>query len=775
MNIHGMIAAAGSHDAELARLTAFATARPGAYERRVLLLAVLGYVYLVAAVVVILGLAVAFGFFLFWWRGEGHPVGIFAGLWLALGTGLLAIVQAFTITPPAPTGLRIGRAESPALFDLIDEIRARVHAPAIDEVVLRADTHAECHQRLRFGLVGPTSRYLVLGLPALLGTTPDELRAILAHEIGHLSTESGRTRAWTYGVRQSWMHLLSTLHERRSITRRIFAVIFGWYMNRFARYSFVLARQFELRADREAAALCGSELVGESLVRLASLNHLIGRRLSLTSGLDAIVRGAPATRSRELLRTPPTEEELRRALNAALASDDEGDDVHPPLSDRLAALGVEPRLFEARGGSAAERYFGNAVDELCARVDDEWRRETGIGAGGPTSLEQSIKTMAADVEVASTRPIADLTTDELRRRADMTHAMSGALAALPLYEALVARDDAAGHLGVAHIRLAQGDESGLTSVDRAIELDRSVRLEAAELARDFLVEAGRTQETERYDRIRDEAVEEMSADAAMRGSVSTADELSAPDLDRATASSLAETLARVKPIARAYLVRKIVPEQPDVHVYFLGLVYGTRWFLGTDQKDIDSLTGRIHEAVSQISHDVTVVIINRYAGRKKFEETPNALLFVRPPESWPRQILPRWGARAQTLALALGILYTAMYAYLVANIGPEYNAVAGPIVLAPLVASVLALFWARRGDDAARRIAGLAGVGGLIGAVAGAYLAEQEWTYVFIPLLALGLFRPPANAPPIRAALVVAVAVLAGLGLRLFAHLVLVG
>src|SRR6266849_9151909 len=116
-----MIATEGSSDAELARLTAFATSRPGAYERRVLLLAVLGYAYLIAAVVLILGLALAFALFLFWWRGEGHPVGLFAGVWLGLGTVLLAILQAFTITPPAPVGLRVARSDAPLLFDLIDE------------------------------------------------------------------------------------------------------------------------------------------------------------------------------------------------------------------------------------------------------------------------------------------------------------------------------------------------------------------------------------------------------------------------------------------------------------------------------------------------------------------------------------------------------------------------------------------------------------------------------------------------------------------------------
>jgi hypothetical protein len=116
-----------------------------------------------------------------------------------------------------------------------------------------------------------------------------------------------------------------------------------------------------------------------------------------------------------------------------------------------------------------------------------------------------------------------------------------------------------------------------------------------------------------------------------------------------------------------------------------------------------------------------------------------------------------------------------MYIYLVANLDPGLNPIAGPIVVAPLIAIVAVLFWARRGDDTNRRIGGLVGVGALVGMVAGAYVTEGEWTFMLTPVLALGLLRPPANAPRILAALVVAAAALAGLAVRLFAHLVLVG
>src|SRR4029078_6402092 len=111
----------------------------------------------------------------------------------------------------------------------------------------------------------------------------------------------------------------------------------------------------------------------------------------------------------------------------------------------------------------------------------------------------------------------------------------------------------------------------------------------------------------------------------------------------------------------------------------------------------------------------------------------------------------------------------------VANLKPGLNVIAAPLVMLPLIAIVFTLLWARGNDSSTRRIGGLLAVGGAIGMISGAFITEGEWTFVLVPLLGLGLLRPPANAPRIRAALIVAVAVLGGMAVRLLAHLVLVG
>lgn len=767
-----------STNTKLDQLLAFARAHPAAYERRVLLLALTGYAYLVGILIFIVALMAGLALFLFAWADAGHPAALFTGVWIALVTLGFTVLNAFTFTAPAPKGLVLDRGDSPELFSLIEELRLRLNTAAIDEVQLTWDSGAACQQRVRFGPFGPTRRYVLLGLPALLAATPEELRAILAHEIGHLSTTNGRATAWVCGVRETWLRLLLALHEKRSLTTGLFARIFGWYMSSFERYSFALARQQETSADRVAADTCGAANLADALVRLAMLQRAIGRDVGLTVGMASLEGLAPAARTRELLRSPEDLAVRQRDLNAVLAEDLDMDDAHPPLNARLAALGVEPRLPAPPATSAAALYFATRLDDLCARVDELWRVESQVAKlvrlSGAT-LRQEISTSTDELARLETTAIEQSTNDDLHRRAKLTEWLRGALAALPIYEALAEREDPAGLAGAGRIRLAAGDASGLDLIDRAIVLDRSVGALAASDARDFLVAEGRTDDAAKYGEVLREEGAEAAATYAARVQIRSDDDIVVHDLAPESVAAIAETLSRVKPVARAYLVRKVVPESSEAGPLFLVLVYRTSWFIGTDQADAQMLASRISGAIAVHLPDVTVVVGNGWAGTKKADELVGTMVYRAVPTSWSRSVLPVWGRRAQTIVLVLAVPYLLMYGYLVMNLEPQLNKAAAPIVMAPLVLIVVLLYWGRRADDTRRRIAALAGVAGLIGMLTGAFITEGEWTFALIPLLALGLLRPPANAPRVRAALIVSVALLGGLGLRLFAHVVLVG
>ena len=773
-----MAATVGTGDSKIDGLLAFALREPAAYERHVLVLAVLGYAYLVASLLVIVGLMAGLGIFLYGWQQAGHPVGLFAGVWIALITLGFAVLNAFTFTAPAAVGLPLSRADAPELFALIEELRLGLAAPRVDAVLLTWSADAACQQRVRFGPFGPTRRTVLIGIPTILAVTNDELRAILAHEIGHISTSKGAAGAWVYGVRETWSRLIADLHERRSLSQGVFNRLFGWYMSYFDRYSFVFARQREINADRAAAALCGPAVLGDALVRLATLRQAVERQNGLMVGMTSFASIGPVARTRALLRTTDPDQS-RRDLNMALAGEGELADVHPPLLGRLAAIGVEPRMPASATSTAAQRYFGARLDEFGAKVEELWRQDLLKGAlvrEITKAFQQRIDASRADLARLEIVAISDSSDDDLRDRAAITEWLQGGLAALPIFEALAEREDPTGLAGAGRIRLAKGDATGLDLIERAVAVDRSLATAAAaNEARSFLIADDRPEEAARYEEVVEQVAAGYTAVSAARAAIRVDDDLVAHDLGPEIAAQLAEIFPRVPAVSRVHLVKKIVPDQPELRAYFLTLAYETGWFIRTDRSDQETMTSRIQAAVQAVTPDLSVVPINGYAGRKKIEKLEGTLVYQRPPESLPREILPRWGARGQTVVTALAFLYVLMYAFFVANIKPGLNVVAAPLVMVPLVAIVFTLLWARGTDSPGRRVAALVAVGALIGMITGAFITEGEWTFVLVPLLGLGLLRPPANAPRVRAALIVGVAVLGGMALRLLAHVVLVG
>jgi Zn-dependent protease with chaperone function len=763
-------AASAYRDPEVARLRAWATARPREYERRVLLFALLGYGYLLLALLVLVGLVFGLAAFIIWRKSRDEFAPVFGPLFIGLATLFVAIIRSFSFTPPPPEGIRLRPADFPELFRLVEDVRSALRASPIHEVLLGDDVNAAVVQRPLHGPLGGVQRYLVIGLPLLMATTPGELHAILAHEIGHIAATDGKVSAWIYGVRETWMRLLTQLDARRAITAGLFQRIFGWYISWFARYSFALTWRHERAADLAAANLAGPAVGGDALVRAAVFGHVLMRHIGAAFAAAELGRDAPCATSRRLLDAGLTERELQRALRAALSPDEE-ETVHGSLAERLAALGMEPHLPSAPSRTAAQYFLGPELGELCERVDAAWRAkaESTWSAVRPQIAKEVEELRRLDARAA------ELSVDDLRRRAELTRWLRGNRFALPLFEDIGARhDDARAHLAVGEILLADGDDRGLSSVDRALARDPSLAVQASSLARAYLESEGRAAEATRYEQIYEQNIGLFASEVAARSSLSAQDELTSHDLPERMVGDLVELLSRVKPIARAFLVRKVVPDLPEARVHVLGILFRTGWFLSTEDHEIQTLQGRIADGVAEVSPDITVVMVNKYLGRKQIESVAGSLLYAAPPRLFGRDILPGWGATAQRIVTYLGILYFAYYVYLVTNLPPQYNSAAGLLVLVPLASIVVGLIWARREDDDMRRTVGIAAVVGFIGTILGAFVMEQEWTYVLIPVIALGLFRPPRGLPA-RTAFVTAAALSAGIALRVIAHVALVG
>jgi Zn-dependent protease with chaperone function len=246
------------------RLEEYAKREPAKYRLRVGLLAALGYAYILFVLLTLALLVFLFG----WWINPPKlNFWVLTFCWMLVVLAWL-LVSSLRVKLPAPEGVRLKREESPDIFALADELADKLEAPRPHVIQVDADFNASLAQVPRLGPFGWQRNYLTLGLPLMQALTPAQFRAVLAHELGHLSGNHGRFGSWIYRVRLTWVQLLTRLEREEHWGSFLFTKFVNWYAPYFNAYSFVLARRHEYDADRASARLTGGR---EAAVALAAV------------------------------------------------------------------------------------------------------------------------------------------------------------------------------------------------------------------------------------------------------------------------------------------------------------------------------------------------------------------------------------------------------------------------------------------------------------------------------------------------------------------------
>src|SRR5687768_12072859 len=354
-------------------LESFAEAKPGLYRLRVGLLAALGYVYLLLVVLILLAIVAAT---LLYVRLNWIAIKV---LWIPLALVAL-VLRSLWITIPEPDGMKLQREQAPALFDLIREVTTALNGPKIHHVMLSEDFNAAIVQIPQFGMFGWLRNYLVVGLPLMRALSPEEFRSVLAHEFGHLSGKHGSFAGWIYRVRQTWIQILTRVHEERSYASFMFEPFLKWYAPYLNAYSFVLARAQEREADTYSVDLAGKNVAALALTRLTTKQRALSDDFWPTFFSGAKEKSlAPRDTFTQMLTG--VEQSIGHAkaqkwFLEALRVPTGYEDTHPALSDRLAAIGFAKdspelkRLVEEvvkadeQNESAASRYLHQLPEDF---------------------------------------------------------------------------------------------------------------------------------------------------------------------------------------------------------------------------------------------------------------------------------------------------------------------------------------------------------------------------------------------------------------------------
>jgi Zn-dependent protease with chaperone function len=519
-------------------------------------------------------------------------------------------VRALLFRIPAPDGVPVSFVDAPELHTEVARIRQAVGAPRVHEILVIGHFNASAMQLPRYGVFRPRN-YLLLGFPLFAAMSPDQMRAVIAHELAHLSRAHGRLALLVHRLRLSWARLLRALD---TATPTYAVVLFRWYAPRLEAHAAALARRHEFLVDRLAARVAGVEPTADSIVALGVVGPLYEELLWSDVERDEDDGPGPFSRNQPDL-WPVVAAEGETRLETLLSQTTEAGDTHPAAAERLSSLGATPGIPTPPDRTAGDVWLGPQTVTIAARLDEQW-----MAAQGEAWRREREERRENRGRLLALERIAAATPAQLYERADLVESLDGIDAALPLYEEAAAASHSRAALTVGYVLLERDDDRGIAVIEQAMTGDESLGGEGHRRIAEFLESRGRVVEANRHATLARAAATRAALGASERRDVSAVDRFGTHGLDQPAVDRILASLARTPEIHSALLVRKELRHSS-----------GTRIILAVEANGAPpSLRDRL-VAERIIPEDGDVVMLGRLdaALRQALGAVPGAVIFRR--------------------------------------------------------------------------------------------------------------------------------------------------
>ena len=288
---------------------------------------------------------------------SGIVCAVFA-IWIAI-----ALLPRFSsgkpTEPPAPTEAHA------KLRQLIVETAAAVGEPPPDELYVVTSVNAFAARR--GGALGFGGRRMIgIGLPLLSALEEDEVRAVIAHELGHHHAGDLYLGPWVHRTRMAVAVALARLEGASFVLHLPFAL----YARVFLRLTRQASRDQELAADAIAGRVVGPDAAARALIGVERLAPRWGAYFQgeVVPLLNAGHRPPLLDGFRRFLAQPVLRQDVQEAIARMTDHTPHEMDTHPPLSERLASLSSARVTRPPPSGSAlalldsVERAEKDALD-----------------------------------------------------------------------------------------------------------------------------------------------------------------------------------------------------------------------------------------------------------------------------------------------------------------------------------------------------------------------------------------------------------------------------
>jgi Zn-dependent protease with chaperone function len=543
-------------------------------------MAILGYAYILIILLVLLSLFILLLISVF----SGVVNGGTIKLLIILGIFSWLILRGLWIKFTPPFGLRITSKEAPRLVAMVEDVCRRLGAPRVSEIVLDGTFNAGILQLPRLGIFGWYRNYLTVGLPLLDALSPEQFKAVVAHEFGHLSGSHGKFGIWIYRVHQTWQQVIQNFSEHRSVAVYLFLPFYKWFVPRFSAFAYVQNRLHEFEADRLSATIAGSENTVNALVRIHFYGEMLDERfwpeIYKLADTEAAIP-APYGEIGPFVKSFNDYIAADFAVRRSFQQKHEGADSHPVLAERIAAVeGMAPGISRERveqfvrmclvhEPSAAEICLDGQREHLITQIDSIWQKMLESDWAQRHAYMKQQREELVRLETMASSQLLD--TQQSLHYARLTEAIHGPQKALTLYQQLTVSDpgNMEARFAVGKILLEQKDASGLCLIEQVMEKIPASRLAGCELLAKYYYDIGELEKAKTWRFKIDDEYQTAQAVENERASLTNADKFIPHGLDDTVLGRIRECLATISIPMRVCLAQKVVRLSPETPCYVL--------------------------------------------------------------------------------------------------------------------------------------------------------------------------------------------------------------
>lgn len=480
-----------------------------------------------------------------------------------------------------------------ALCEFVEETRLAVKCPPVQRIVLHGFYNCAIEEQPKWwGIFGPWQNQLIVGLGMLQALTVEEFRAILAHELGHISSQHGRFGCRAVGVYNRWRRIRKDMHKMSPIAKLLLGRFSAWYELKLAANFTGEARRHELDADKFAADAVGAQAV----VRALFSAIIKGEYLEASwQRLDELCKEQPEppedlfVRLENDLANPVTTDTARALLEHGWRENDVECD-HPSEYERAKALLPDVNVDDPTEiverivrdwrveKSAARVLLGERLPEFYKQLTDQWRERRA--PRWKSEHDEHQQKLARLAQLDAVAQAGGLSEQEAIARADLAFSLGDVDKAIETMKTLCAQDDEAdeAHYRLGDYLLFKGDEEGVRHLQKAAQLNEALATGVYEKIYEHYMRCGLDSKAQEALALYGQASSKLAESRRKFATIGDDAQFEHADLDRQDADEVCATLYKDERVQQAYVVVRSLPEILGDYEIVIVLKLGRPWW-----------------------------------------------------------------------------------------------------------------------------------------------------------------------------------------------------